>query len=205
MIVPRPVLLLLEEAVAGVLALDPELPRALAPLQGTVLAVTVEGLGLTVYLEVTEGGLRLHERPPAPPQAHLRGLPSALLRLARGTPPAASGVRLQGDVGRIQRLAEILAGADLDWEETLARYTGDLLAHPLGRTLRGLGGWLAHARRQLALDGAEYLREEAALVADRPAVEAWSGAVDELREAEARLRARIERLERRLSSRGRAA
>ena len=202
MIVPRPALLAVEELLNPLLRLDPHLAARLGRHAGRVLALEITGLGAVVYVEILADGLRLHPQAPQPPAARVRGGPASLLRVAAGAPPAACGVSLAGDVGLVQDLAGALREADPDWEEALARLTGDVIAHQVGRGVRGLARFLAHAGEQFRLDLAEYLRDEAALAADAHAVRRWMDAVDALGEETDRLEARVRRLERRLRGGG---
>jgi len=202
-IVPRPALLAVEELLNPLLRLDPHLGARLRHHAGRVLALEITGLGAAVFVEILPDGLRLHPRPPQPPEAWVRGGPASLLRVAAGAPPAACGVTLDGDVGLVQDLAEALREADPDWEEALSRLTGDVIAHRVGRGVRDVARFLAHAGEQLRLDLSEYLRDEAALAADAYAVRRWMDAVDALGEETARLEARVRRLERRAADRRR--
>lgn len=54
-------------------------------------------------------------------------------------------VEIRGDAGIGQALQRILDDMDIDWEEMLSRYTGDVVAHQLGNLVRGANGWPAAA------------------------------------------------------------
>ena len=84
-----------------------------------------------------------------------------------------------------------------DSEEWLARFVGGGAAHRLDQGLRGLFGWTRRSADTLALDTAEYLREETRDLAHRADVEKWSEGVDAARRRSEQIAARIERLERR--------
>ncbi|MGL5306766.1 MAG: ubiquinone biosynthesis accessory factor UbiJ, partial [Aeromonas veronii] len=84
--------------------------------------------------------------------------PSALTRYIRE-----EKLDLSGDPQLVQAFSVLLGELDIDWEEELSRYTGDVLAHTLfsgARQARRLvGRELCRTRSQLA----EYLTEEARL------------------------------------------
>ncbi len=199
MILPRPLLMTVEEALRSLLRLDPELPSRLARHAGAVIEIYIEGLGTRLAVELTEEGFRFHPEPPAPPRVVVRGGPASLLRLARGAPPTACGVSLQGDPALLQALSQALRQADLDWEEAVAHITGDVIAHQLGRGVRELTAFLRRAGDEFERDLSEYLRDETELLAVPHEVRRWMEAVDELVEAEARLEARLRRLEARMA------
>ena len=78
-----PLLGVVERAIAAVLALDPEAPRILAPLQGRSVLVRLEGLARApVRATFDDGRIRLGAEPPAGAAAAdvvVAGTPAALL------------------------------------------------------------------------------------------------------------------------------
>ncbi|UCA11642.1 SCP2 sterol-binding domain-containing protein [Aeromonas enteropelogenes] len=81
--------------------------------------------------------------------------PSALTRYIRE-----EKLDLSGDPQLVQAFSVLLGELDIDWEEELSRYTGDVMAHTLLRGARQarslVGRELCRSQRQLA----EYLTEE---------------------------------------------
>ncbi|SIR34886.1 ubiquinone biosynthesis accessory factor UbiJ [Aeromonas hydrophila] len=81
--------------------------------------------------------------------------PSALTRYIRE-----EKLDLSGDPQLVQAFSVLLGELNIDWEEELSRYTGDVLAHTLlsgvSQARRLLGRELCRSQRQLA----EYLTEE---------------------------------------------
>jgi ubiquinone biosynthesis protein UbiJ len=75
---------------------------------------------------------------------------------------------------------------------------GDLPARRLSLALRSGFSWFKKAGRTAAQNLAEYLQEESRDLVNRPELEEFLAAVDELRETADRVGARLERLERRL-------
>ncbi|MEW7978229.1 MAG: SCP2 sterol-binding domain-containing protein [Candidatus Sedimenticola endophacoides] len=188
----------LEEALNRYLDLDPATRREIAALHGRVIAFELTGLGHTLYLVPGPDRLRVLARYEGEPDCTLRGTPLALaaLRDPRGGPGElfAGRVEMSGDTQLAHRFGRILAAIDIDWEEQLARYTGDLIAHELGNLARGASRWGERSLRTLGLDLQEYLQEEIALLPGRPEIERFLGGVDRLRDDVERLQARIERL-----------
>jgi len=86
----------------------------------------------------------------------------------------------------------LLKRADLDWEELLSRYTGDVIAHQIGNLARSLTRWSKDAGARLGQDLAEYLLFESALLPPRLEVETFLDAVDQLRNDVDRLAARLQ-------------
>lgn len=189
----------LEAALNQVLRLDPDIPLRLAALEGAVIAVEPEGLGLTFYLWPSAGGVRVTDRCEGEPDTRIRGTPLALARQWRGQ-KTGGDLTVEGDAAVGREFQTILARLEVDWEEQLSRVVGDAAAHQLGRLWRGFRDWGRRASDILLRDGGEYLQQELRALPARPVVEQFLSAVDTVREDTDRLAARIERLRRRLTS-----
>lgn len=197
-LLPTAVLAALEAALNRALALDPETAGRLAELEGRVIAIELRGLEQTLYLLPTVDGVRLFGHYEAEPDTTLSGTPFALARVGMG--PAGAGlfsgeVTLRGDTELGQRVKAILGGMEIDWEEHLARYSGDIVAHQVGNLFRGLRDWGRQARTDLGRDLADYLQEERHWLPARSEVEAFGREVETVRDDVERLEARLRRLE----------
>jgi ubiquinone biosynthesis protein UbiJ len=193
----------LEEAGNRLLRLDPETLRRLGELPDRPICLEFRDLGRRLYLHPSEAGFRLATDSAQPAAVTLRGNLRVFVRLGRAAgegAPAVGELEIEGDVGLGQRLQKILAGMDLDWEEQLARLTGDVAAHEMGRAVRAVVAWHRRAFRTFGLDATEYLQEEARLVPVRSEVDAFLGAVDVLRNDVDRLAARVRRLREKFSA-----
>jgi ubiquinone biosynthesis protein UbiJ len=199
---PFPFLPLIEDAGNRLLRLDPETLKRLGDLEGRVVCIEFRDLGRRLYLEPSEGGLRLRADSAVAPSVTLSGTLAGFARLGfdperRG--PAPGQLEIQGDVALGQRVQAIVRGLDVDWEEPLARLFGDAAGHALGRALRAAQAWHRRALATFAANAAEYLQEESRLAPRRAEVDAHLDAVDILRSDLDRLAARIERLATRLA------
>jgi len=103
-------------------------------------------------------------------------------------------VRFDGDVKLAQRLQRILSGLDIDWEEVLAHYTGDVVAVQLHQGARRFGDWLKHGADSLLQTTSEYLNEEARVSPTLAEFEQFQSRVTALRNDVARAEARLGRL-----------
>jgi len=192
-----------ETAFNQALRLDPESRRRLAALHGKVIAIELRGTGLTLYILPGPDGVSVLGAYAGEPDTVLRGTPLALTRMGLGEATGmlfAGEVTIRGDVETGQRFKAILDDLDPDWLEPLARLVGDVPAHRLGRLLQDAGDWARQALDTLARNGAEYLQQEARVLATRDDVAEFVNDVDTLRDDLARLEARITRLEKRNES-----
>ena len=201
----------LETALNHYLRLDPDILPKVAALSGKVIAIellfvpgerVINGLNPTLYLLPGTDGIQTLDDYAAAPDVLIRGTPLALARLAAqgGTKGAMdAGVEVQGDVHIGKSFQALLSAIDIDWEEQLSRWTGDIIAHQFGNTLRGAMAWGRQAVATLFSNTAEYLQEESRSLPPSRAVEGFKDDVDDLRSATDRLEARIRRLQRALS------
>jgi ubiquinone biosynthesis protein UbiJ len=118
-------------------------------LDGRVMSLTVEGTPLQFFLRAEGGRLELAPRHDGGTDASLSGTPIALLALAGPRAEGAlrgGGVRIEGEAEVAQRFRELLAEAQPDFEEELARVVGDVAARQVSNFARGLFDWAAVRR-----------------------------------------------------------
>ena len=196
---PAPLCAAVEVALNRTLRLEPEVLADFARLKGNTLALHVETLGWSFFVECLADGVRVSPTPDTPPQAELAGTPLALGRFAsqaaRGHFELPPGVRLGGNPILFKDFADILQRIDFRPTELAAHWIGEGAAHRLGHTLQGLLGWGRRSAATLTAQGAEYLREETRDLARRIDAQEWMDAVDTLRSDTAQLDVRVRRLE----------
>lgn len=184
---------LAQRAFNRVLRLDPDAARRLGELDGKsiLLELATEGSPIRLYVLPTTEGLRFLQHYDSIPDVTISGTVTVFLnQLTRG-PAVSDALTIRGDIELGQRFQRVLAGLDPDWEEGLARYIGDVPAHQVARSVRATRAWLKGAVDTLGQDVAEYLKEEAMIIAKRERVADFMHEVD-------RLRADVDRLEKRL-------
>ena len=121
----------LETAVNTYLRLDPEGSARLDRFSGKVIALQIEGTPLTIYMLPGADGLRLMTHYEGPVDTTLSGRPLALMKLGLGDSSKVlleGEVNISGDVETGQGFKRVLDGLHIDWEEPLARLTGDVLS-----------------------------------------------------------------------------
>ncbi|MEX0732621.1 MAG: SCP2 sterol-binding domain-containing protein [Aquisalimonadaceae bacterium] len=184
-----------------VLALDPASADRLARLNGRSVAVRLTAPTLTIHIHFADGALNLALTPPGndhTPDATVTGSAGALLALARDPEQGGEAVEFSGDLGLVRDLRGLLAKADLDWEEQIARVLGDIPAHQLGNAARGFFSWLGATRQATESGIAEYLTEESRQLPTAVEVDQFLSDIDRLRQDADRLTARVKLLERSL-------
>lgn len=194
----HPISSLLEEVGNRALHFDPETCRRLGELDGRVICLRIQRAPLEpldFLLAPSEAGLRRVREPSVVADVTISASSVVFARLAMGRPMAAGEIQISGDVALGQAFQRILEHVQIDWEEALSRLSGDVIAHQVARAARHAASWSQHATDTLQRDVAEYMQEEAQLLATRPEVERFLDAVDRLRADAERLGKRLERLE----------
>lgn len=191
----------IEQAVNAYLKLDPDSSNMLARFEGRVIALELEGTGVTLYCLPGSQGMNIMTLYDGPVDTTLAGRPYSMLRLALGDSKKvlfSGDVTIRGDVELGQRFKQSLDKLDIDWEEHLAHLSNDIIAHKAGHFVREIGTWLRNAGERLSRDSAEYLQQEAFSTPDRNDVEAFYRGVETLRDDVARLEARLQLLHKHL-------
>ena len=180
------------------LALEPAVAAEFGRMKDRVIALHALGPEWEFYLCPGPSGVTVLDTWDRKPDVRISARPAALLRRAFGGAEAGgSGVTVEGDADLLQRFSTLLAKVGFDPEEWLAPWIGGGAAHRVGQGVRDLLGWGRRSAATLALDTAEYLREETRDLAHRDDVQRWFDGVDAVRKRGEQLAARLDRLERR--------
>ena len=188
----------LEIALNRYLALEPAVLADFARLKDRVIALRAEGPGWEFFLVPHARGVTVLDAHDGKPDVRITATPTVLLRrVFRGAEAGVAGVQVEGDADLLQRFSALMAQVGFDPEEWLTGWVGGGAAHRISEGVRDLLGWGRRSASTLALDTAEYLREETRDLVHRADVERWIAEVDAVSERAEGLAARLERLERR--------
>ena len=191
----------LETSVNHVLKQDPASLKKLTRLQGKVICFEFTEIDLALYLFPHNLGVQVQYIYEGNPDTTLRGSPLAFINMSLGdsTQSLFSGeIRISGDIELGQRFKRILDQLDLDWEEWLSEYTGDLVAFRAGSMIRQLNSWGKQALKTLKQDSREYLQQETKLAPLPSELNDFTSEISQLRDQAARLEARLQRLQKHL-------
>ena len=189
---------LLTSAFNRYLALDPEAPGKLRAFDGKLIAIDIRGPNLQLCLAIGDDRVTVlteHEREP---DATIIGTPAALFKLGVSRDSAAlffnREVEIRGNTRLGREFKSVLAEMDIDWEEHLSRFVGDIAAHRIAGVVGEIRDWSRSAAANFADDVGEYLQEESRDVVSGAELDEFLQQVDRLRDDADRLAARIERL-----------
>lgn len=190
---------ILETALNQYLALDEDVELFLAPLFGKVIAVTIEPYGETLYLCPTEHNIQILESYQGRVDTTISGTLPALGMMgldASSMRSVFSGeVRIEGDTHTGHKFQRLFQQLDIDLEEQLSRFTGDIIAHKIGNLFRSGRDWSKQTLETFRLNLEEFLQEETRQLPAKAEADIFFRQVDELRSDYDRLAARLERLQ----------
>lgn len=186
----------IEIAINAALKQDPDTCARLGAFEQRSIVVNIDDLKQFVHITFHENTLQLSHNDEETADLLISGNAFALLKLGEHPDNLfSSDIRIHGDVQFAKQLQDVLDGFDFDWEQQLARVTGDVIAQPLAYGIKQGFSWLRDTHRSLQMTTSEYLREEAQLLPDKIQIDDYMQAVDRLRADCDRLEARIKRLE----------
>ncbi len=185
------------------LTLDEQVIQRCTALQGHSIALEITDLEITLYCHPGNWGIRLSRKPPAKPvDATISGRLLALFALAVEDDKISTSIRqrvsIHGDANIAQQIQKIISGLDIDWEEVLSQYSGDILAVQIHRKARQAGEYFKQNLQALMQTSSEYLREEARLTPTLPEFERFQQQITAVRQDADRCEARMYQLQKRI-------
>lgn len=163
----------------------------LAPHAGKVIALRFGPLALHFTVEPS-GELRAIT-PETPATVTIDLKPSLMMRaLTEGRAALMNEATISGDTAFAQTLSYVAQYLHWDYEEDLSKVVGDIAAHRIGSSARGIGSWATESADSFLQMSKDFWTEERPTIAKSDEVAAFIASVDELRDATARLEKRIE-------------
>ena len=186
----------LEIALNHALRFDMESHEKLQHFVNRSIRIDITNLNIAVIVRFTDDRILLEAAEEHVADLMIKADSFALLKLVQQPDSLFSNqIQIRGDVQFAKQLQDWQQHFDFDWEQQLARVTGDTLAYPLAQRLRRGFDWLNYNRSEFEQSLAEYLREESQYLPDKSQTERFMQNVDLLRADTERLEARIKRLQ----------
>src|SRR5210317_2669053 len=129
-----------ETAVNRVLQLDMESPARVKKLEGRLLQLNLEGLGITLFFTFKHGVVRVRLEAEGTPDTVISGTPVALFSMAEpeeadwGLPD--SKVTINGDASLARDLERVFSKLEPDWEGPLSGVLGDTAGYQAAQGIR---------------------------------------------------------------------
>ena len=128
-------------------------PEKLKVFDGKIIGIEIRGLGSKLYLAVRDTRIDVVRDIDKEPDTTISGSPAGLFKLGlhRDSAPLFFGgeVEIRGDTRLGRQFKAVLAEMEIDWEEHLSRFTGDVAAHRIVTALKDVGRWSKTAASNL--------------------------------------------------------
>lgn len=189
----------IEYVINRILDLDPNLQELLNPLQGKIIhIICLDMPKFNVFLSIDYKYLRITAQPAGEVvttvSAPIVGFLSLVIQKQQAD-IRANQIKITGDLHVAEQLQNFFFQLDLDWEEALSTYTGDVFAHQAIYTLKQLRSLQKETHTSLEQMLIEYLQEESGILPTKCEIENFMHDVDQIRMDVDRIEARIKAYE----------
>ena len=188
-----------EALVDTALAHDPTSASALAVLEGQVLLIESTLPPITIAVEPTSSGVKLHDRWDDEASVSVTGTLVAMAGVALNANESVSfsgtGIRVSGNLDTLNQLNKIMGNLDIDWEAALAEIIGDIPAHLLAQSIRSSAVFRADTVKRASTGLVEVAQEEFNLTPSKNEFETIAPEIRKLSSDVDRLAARLKRLQ----------
>lgn len=172
------------------LSLDPDIEILLAPLQDKVISITCNDFPKhNIHGTFSTKNLLLTSSTPEHVDLSISSSLNGFVKLALFNDR--SNIQISGSIGLAESLQNLFTNLNIDWEEELSKYSGDVIAHQAMRHFKQLRSYANNSCQDLQEMISDYLQEESGILPTNYEVQQFMQEVDELRFTVDRLDARI--------------
>lgn len=188
----------LESLLNQYLNLDPNSEARLAKLEGKTLKLIIKPI--TLFFIFEKQGIKIKQNlDDAQVDASIEGYPLAFIQLhfshkAQAPNLFKQDLTISGDIDFGQDVRELFSELDIDWEEYLSKFTGDIIAHSLMNVFKDLTECTEQVSESMQQNLTEYLQEEIKILPNREEVSDFCDEVDALSLKADRLQAKVDLL-----------
>lgn len=198
----------LEKTIDTALSLDPAASKRIENLNGKTIRLQTRSPAIDVLVMFNSNGINLFppesqadEEFAIPYDAHVESPSLELLKqIVKSRKNSvfldqdSEKLVVSGDAKLVEECRDIFRDLDIDWEEALSHYIGDIAAHQIGRHTRGFLRWAKKATSTLKQDTEEYLLYETKTLVSDLEFSEFSDDVNRLAQAADELEARCLKL-----------
>mgnify|MGYP000125470457 CR=1 FL=1 len=172
------------------LSLDPDLEYKLEPLNGKIISINCTDYTFWQICGVfTHQHLLLISSKPEHIDVTIRSTLAGFIQFILSKDKSA--IMIDGNVHIAELILKFISNLDLDWEEELSKYSGDVLAYQAVTLMKRFKKYHAHSSSSLEAMISEYLQEESGLLPTNLEVNDFINAVDDLRMHVDRVQAQV--------------
>jgi ubiquinone biosynthesis protein UbiJ len=191
----------IEKSLNCYLTLDPESVARMQKLIGKTVSIEMQThLPLPIlFLHFDEKNIQVLTETPEKIDIKINGTPLSLLRMSFTKDKKkffSDDVSIEGNLELGQHVIDLFDQLEIDWEEHVSHWIGDVPAHQVGRAVRSLKDVSQRLRQSLLRNINEYVHEEVDLFPPLEAAQDFFAEVDVIRMDVDRLEARLLKLKR---------
>ncbi|HEX2549889.1 MAG TPA: SCP2 sterol-binding domain-containing protein [Gammaproteobacteria bacterium] len=179
------------------LALDPESAKKIKAIHHKVVTIELLGIPLTFQLIFRDSTVEI-SKVTEEPDTIIRGTPLSLIRMSMDKNNRnsffADDVSIEGDLELGQKVIDLFDSLDIDYEEYLAYWIGDIPSYHMGQLSRKIRAFKNNFTSTLKDNFSEYLHEETQIFPPKEEILDFFNDVDHLRVDVDRLEAKIKKL-----------
>lgn len=187
----------IETVINKVVKLDPDASNKLTRLEQKIIAFHFTDIDQRLFFIIDEGYILVKSDVEKESQAELSGNLLSFFNLASSdnSDPIFKGeVRFSGEISTAQSFQNFFNELDIDWEEHLSQYIGDIAAHQFFKSGKSLHQWLSNTANTAQSNLSEFLRFEAKAVPASIELENLYDDIADLKSDVERFAMRVERL-----------
>jgi len=167
-------------------------------IQNKLLKIEVIGTGIVIPIYFSADGIQIKSNDSITPDVVMKGTPLSLLRMAMTRENRKSffinDIVLEGNLELAQQMVDRFDEFNIDWEERLSKWIGDVPAYHVGKVFQKFNRWRKNTSESLWQNMNEYLHEEISLTPPSEELKDFFEEIDVLRMDVDRLTARIEKI-----------
>jgi len=178
---------------------DPERVGQLKQIDGKVIGIKIKEWSNSILLRANN--LRMEEladsdySPDVEIIISLKILPDYFIGVDRNQLIKKGDIEIVGDAHIASVFHNTLREVEIDWEEMLAKYTGDTVAYQVGLGAKNIRKFCRQLHDNMRLDMRDYLQDNLQVAPTHIEVDEFVQEVDKLRAHVDRLEARVNRLD----------
>ncbi len=187
----------IETIINQVIKLDPEARERLKSLDGKIIKFELVDLNQAIFFNIDEDYILVKDSVEQEVNAELKGNSLAFFNLAlseQQDPLFKGEVIFSGEIQTAQKFQKFFEQLDIDWEEHLSQYTGDIFAHQLLKSGKSLHSWATNTFDTARQNLSEYLRFEAQVTLASIELENFYEDIADLKSDVERLEQKVNRL-----------
>jgi ubiquinone biosynthesis protein UbiJ len=179
------------------LALDPETAQRMKFIKNKIVTIELLGIPLTFQFKLSDSKITI-QKARETADTIIRGTPLSLLRMSLTKKNRksffAEDVVIEGDLELGQKVIDLFDSLDVDYEEYLAYWVGDIPSHQMGKISRKIRTFKQKLQDSLSDNLDEFLHEETTYFPPKEEIMDFFHDVDRFRLDVDRIDARIQKL-----------